>query len=334
MIARNSKKCFPLAFRIPYSKWLPVDTFAHRRFKAAKALCLVAFLLLSAPSAWGQKGEPPEGAWTVDATSKFSFSQAAYSNWREGGLNTVSLAAGLDAKARRHSEMWKQKHEVRLGYGIVSQDTLDFRKANDAVRLSSQLRYRGKGFFSQLNPTLATNLRTQFAPGRNYDKVPKPLSRRTTDTLETPVKVSGFFSPAVVTQSIGLTYDADSWFTQRVGVGLKQTVVLIERLRPLYYGEQSKQQDQPLRFEAGVESHTELNREVFKNVRLKSALDLFYAYNQLETPPDALWENTILLGVNEWLSVNLEGVMLYNMDVDDRPQFKETLSVGISYSLI
>jgi len=285
-----------------------------------RRVLLVALLTIgSVGSVRAQDGgddQIPLNDWITDAIGKLSFTQSAYENWSEGGLNTLAFTAGIDAKARRRSETWEQVHELHLAYGLIRQDTLDFRKADDIIRLASQLQYEGNGFFNTFNPTLAAQMRTQFAPGYNYDEVPSGLS--VSGSL--PVKVSDFFSRRSS--------------SSRVGLGLKETVVLIERLRPVYYGENSDELGDPLRFEVGLESHTEVDREVFENVRLKSALDLFYAYNQLEEPPDAFWTNIISLGVNEWLSVNFEGTFLYDQNIDDRPQLKEVLSIGISYTLL
>lgn len=304
----------------------------HMPYIRCALLSLLMALGVGSSPATAQEDEVPLDTWLLDAVGKLSFSQAAYSNWREGGLNTLAFTTGIDAKARRRSSMWEQVHEVRLAYGLIRQDTLDFRKADDIIRLASQLQYQGNGFFETFNPTLAARVRTQFAPGYSYDEVPSALPGA--DERTTPVKVSDFLAPAMLTQSLGLTYEADAWFTQRIGVGLKETVVLIERFRPLFYGPDSEQLDQPLRFEAGLESQTEVDREIFENVRLKSALGLFYAYNQLEEPPDLLWENLVTMGVNNWLSVNLEVTTLYDQNIDDQPQLKETLSIGISYVLL
>ena len=69
--------------------------------------------------------------------------------------------------------------------------------------------------------------RTQFTAGFNFEK--NPLG----DVRTPPVKVSDFMSPGTFTQSIGMTYQAKPWISQRVGIGGKETVVMIEKLRPL-----------------------------------------------------------------------------------------------------
>ena len=90
---------------------------------------------------------------------------------------------------------------------------------------------------------------------------------------------------------------------------------------------------QAVRFQLGVESQTEFDREIFRNVRYKSTLGLFAAFNQEELP-DMLWENLVVMKVNSWLSADFEFVTLYDRDIRDALQLKEILSIGISVLII
>ena len=77
-----------------------------------------------------------------------------------------------------------------------------------------------------------------------------------------------------------------------------------------------------------MESRTEVDREVFENVRLRSSLNLFASFNQTFTEtrlPDVLWENLITMEVNAWLGVDFEFVTLYDRDLSQRLQLKEVL---------
>ena len=261
--------------------------------------------------------------WMTEASGQLSFAQASFRNWQEGGVNTLALSSGINAKASRTSNRWQQTHEMRLAFGFVKQDTLDFRKAEDLIQFLSALQYQGVGFFERFNPTFAVSLRTQFAEGFNYNEDPLGQDR------VLPVKVSAFFAPATLTQSVGLTYKPVEWLAQRIGIGLKETVVTIERFRVLY----GVDAEDAVRFEAGMESFTEVDKEVFQNVFYKAKLSLFASFNQPKKP-DALWENLIIMKVNRWLNVNFEFVMLYNLDIMSEVQLKEVLSVGVSFILL
>lgn len=263
------------------------------------------------------------GRWALDLAGKLSGAQAGYRNWAEGGVNALSATAGITGAAKRRTNAWEESHDLRLGFGLVKQDTLHVRKSEDVISMQSALRYVGTGLFRVLNPTVAASVRTQFAEGFSYDKNPFK------DDRPLPVKVSDFFAPATFTQSIGLTYEPTDWFTHRVGVAGKETVVTLERLGPLY----GLQPGETVRVELGLESRTRVNREVFENVVLKSTLGLFAAFNQEELP-DALWENLVVMQVNRWMSVGIEFVTLYDRDIDDEVQIKEVLSLGVSVVII
>ena len=59
-----------------------------------------------------------------------------------------------------------------------------------------------------------------------------------------------------------MTYQAKPWISQRVGIGGKETVVMIEKLRPLY----KMSPDKSIRLEVGLEAFTDFDKEIFKNV--------------------------------------------------------------------
>ncbi len=290
---------------------------------------------------------PPDtlGRWTTDATGKLALSQAAFRNWREGGISTVAVSSGVTGKATRTTRNWSQRYEGRLAFGLVQQDTLAVRKSEDIVRLALSLRYRGDGFFRLFNPTVAAGLRTQFVSGFDFEDNPFPEGTPQNPVgVEGPVPVetSAFFAPAILQQSLGLTYEPAPWYTQRVGLATKETVVALERLQVLYgnaevvqapSGKPQVVNGRIARFEAGVEAVSQLDRELFTNVRLQSTLSLFAAFNQANRP-DLYFENLLTLKVNSWLSTNLELVTIYDTNISRELQLKQVLSVGLSFVLI
>lgn len=285
---------------------------------------LLPFLPVRAQQAAAQA--PPADtvyAWKLSLLGSVNGAQAAYSNWTQGGLNSLAVTSSLDGKAERETPMWGQTHTVRLAYGLVKQDTLDVRKADDIIRLETALRYRGDGFFRHLRPTAAMTFRSQFMAGYNYDKNPFK------DGRTPPVRVSDFFAPGIFTQAIGLTYQADGWFKQRFGLGGKQTFVAARSLRTLY----NLRRDQLVRVEAGLEARTDVDARVAENVRYISSLGLFAAFNRPDVP-DVTWDNEVRMKVNSWLSTNLQASLLFDRDQSKLPQLKEVLSVGVSITFI
>ncbi len=297
-------------------------------------LCIPVLLSVAGSPVWAQetKEEEPltvaEG-WRSQLTGQLAFNQAAYSNWQEGGLDALAFAAGTNGRFARLLGLFKQTHDARLAFGLVKQDTLQFRKAVDVIRYAFQLQYTGTGVFQ---PTFATDIRTQFAPGYDYD--PDPATYPNLADRIAPnerLKVSDFFAPATWTQTLGVTYDPDRWYTARLGFATKETFVLVDRLRPVY----GNALDEAVRVQAGLEFLAEVQKELFQNVLLQSRLSLFEAFNQLDSAaPDLVFENILQLKVNDWLNTNLELVSLYDKDTIDEIQLKEGLSIGIAITLL
>lgn len=294
-------------------------------------LVLAALMLgLTAAESRAQENPPPlteEEGWRRALTGQLSFSQAAYRHWQEGGLDALALTAGTRGRFARLIGPLKQTHDARLAFGVLKQDTLDVRKAVDVIRYAFDLQYTGTGAF---RPTFATEIRTQFAAGFDYD--PAPEDYPSLDVVPGQrLKVSDFFAPAVWTQSLGVTYDPDRWFIVRLGLGTKETFVLIDRLRPVH----GNAPDEAVRLQAGIEALAEAERELFENVLWTSRLGLFQAFTQFDSAaPDLVFENLLQLKVNDWLSTNLEVVTLYDEDTIDEIQLKEVLSIGVAVSIL
>ncbi len=276
---------------------------------------------------------PDTTRWTYDLAGKLSGSQAAYKDWQEGGLNTLSFTTSISGTAQQTTDRWTQTHELRLGFGIITseddEDDEPLRKSSDQIRAQTNLRYTGNGFFRRFKPTISARLRTQFAKGFDYTSNPFPEDASFAED-EPPVQTSEFLAPAFITETIGLTYNPREWYTVRLSAASKQTVVRDEDLRILY----DVDRDQTARVEAGAEIAATFSREIFTNVRYKSSANVFLSFNQIENPPDVLWENYITMQVNNWLTTDLEFVALFNENTSGAIQLKEVLSVGVTFVLI
>ena len=103
------------------------------------------------------------------------------------------------------------------------------------------------------------------------------------------------------------------------------------------------------RWELGAQLTAEFNYEIFKNVTFSSKLIAFYDYLHKSSDLNALdekytcpvvfdWDNALVMKVNDWLSCNLTARLVYDEDIKPISgptfrQFKEVLSIGISYKI-
>ena len=288
---------------------------------------LSLLLLLTAPVAAAQDDPlTEEEGWRSDLAASLAASQSAFSNWQEGGVNALAATSALEGSFSRILGRVRQDHEMRFAFGVLKQDTLDVRKAEDQIRLASAVLYNAGGPFE---PTFSADLRTQFAAGFDYN----PAADKYPALVYAPgqqLKVSDFFSPAFLTQSLGMTWDPKPFFRARFGLGLKETVVGIERLRPVY----GNRLDQAVRVESGLDALLRFQKEVLENVTFRSRLTSFYAFQGFDEAPDVLWENGLVMKINSLLNVTVEGALLYDADVSRDVQLKEVVQLGIAYQLI
>ena len=290
---------------------------------------LLSFLVLTASAAGAQELDTLTVAdgWRSTLVGSLTGSQATYSNWQEGGIDAVSATAALDGSFDRVVGRVLTTQTLRLAYGVLQQDTLDVRKALDVVRYEAAAELNAR---TALRPAGSFSLRTQFAPG--YDFSPS-ADRYPTLAIEPgePLKVSDAFAPLVLNQSAGMAWRPGGGVFGRFGVGLKETVVAVERLRPVY----GNAPDEAVRVQAGVDVELGVEREVMDNVTLRSRLFGFQAFNQVgDDAPDVLFENLVRLTVNDLLDVRVNADVFYDADVSEDVQLREVLSVGLSYAFL
>ncbi len=290
---------------------------------------LVCFAALLSAPVFAQDADTltADDGWRRSLVASLAGNQAVFSNWQEGGVDALSGTAALDGKFDRVVGAVMTRQSLRLAYGVLQQDTLSVRKALDVARYSASGEVmRGHA----IRPALSLTVRTQFAPGYDYS----PDSTRYPSLVVVPgeaLKISDVFSPLVLSQTAGIAWWPGGGFVARVGLGLKETLVAIPRLRQV----QGNAPDQAARVETGITSELVLERPLMENVSIKSRLTSFQGFGQLgQTAPDALFETTLLLKVNRLLSVTLDTAALYDADVSPDVQLREALSVGVSIGIL
>lgn len=292
------------------------------------ALVLAAVLLLSR-AGWTQDADTltAEDGWRSSLVASLAGNQASYSNWQEGGIDAIAVTASAEGSFDRVVGRFLTTQRGRLAFGLLRQDTLDVRKALDVVRYAITAELASS---NPIRPTAGFSARTQFAPG--YDYAPTPEEYPTLPiTPGQELKVSDALAPLVLSQSAGVAYRPGNGFVARTGLALKETIVAIERLRPVY----GNALDQSVRTEVGVDAELALEREVMDNVLLRSRLYGFQAFGQIgNQAPDVLFENTLVLKVNDILNVTLDGAALFDADISDALQLRESLAVGIAFALL
>ncbi|NBV12471.1 MAG: DUF3078 domain-containing protein [Sphingobacteriia bacterium] len=260
--------------------------------------------------------------WNHSLQAGFNINQSTFSdNWKGGGTNSVALGAVFTDKINYASDKSEYVSDIQLGYGSVQNKGQSIRKTTDRIFIDQKYGYKVHHDFYVFG---SLNFQSQFDAGFKYE-----LSK---DGIESSALISKFFAPAYFTQSIGLEYKRGQWLSTRAGFGtLRQTFVLdttLYRNVPSNYGVKAGKKT---RFEMAMLLVVDVDRNIMKNLNLKSRYSLFYNYETPKTA-DSRLDLILTAKVNKYVNVNLSGTVLYDKDMDTSVQYTQALSLGFMYT--
>lgn len=309
-----------------------------------KFLLSLAMVLFASQMIFAQDAE--EKSWTHGGFVGLNVSQSHFSNWTSGGQDNINGLSTFKYSANylKGKSKWDNNIDLALGYSYFDFDMKPL-KTDDRINFSSLYGY--DVVKDELFITANLNFQSQFADGFDYK----------TDSTN---KISKFLAPAYLTVGLGTQYTPASWFSLnlapasgRLTIVNDQTLAdkgafgvkgaLIDPVTGEILEHGSK-----FRMELGAQLIANVNYEIFKNVIFTSKLVVFYDYMQTREfnalnkeygcRLDFDWDNAIVMKVNDWLNCNVTARLIYDEDIkpiegDSFLQFKEVLSVGISYRI-
>ena len=292
---------------------------------------VVSLLFISTASAQNTPAPTPAADtsyWTKGGLVSFNFSQVALSNWAGGGQSSVALNGFLNVFAKYKKGIHSWDNTLDLGYGIFQQGDDAFRKSDDKIDFTSKYGRQASKvwYYSAL-----VNFKSQFAPGYNYP--------------DDSTKISNLFAPAYVLASIGMDYKPNSNFSLYLSPATgKFTIVNDNDLSNA--GAFGVDTGDVFRAEIGGYLKAQFNKDIMENVNFQTKLELFSNYTENPQNIDVNWETILAMKINKFLTANISATLVYDDDIDiaidsnddgivdktgPRTQFKEVLSVGLSY---
>lgn len=281
-----------------------------------------------------------DSSWKVEGYGAATFNQVSFANWAAGGDNSFSLSliGLLQARYAKNRHMWNNR--VSLLYGIIWTDEFGLRKNDDKIELESKYGFTLNEKKTLLLSALA-NFKSQFASGYNYPNDSAVVSR--------------FAAPGYLTVGLGIDWKPADYFSLFISPATgKITFVSDQNIANSgVYGNDAAVYDasgniitkgEKTRFQFGAYLNARFQKEVVKNVTLMTGLELFENYTG-DAPAsrmvDVNWETAFLFKVNGWLAASLTLHLIYDKeiripakddpaDMDDRLQFREALSIGLS----
>lgn len=279
--------------------------------------------------------------WVAKSLFGLNGTQTSFVNWAAGGRNNFSALAFVDATAVYQKERIKWSSDVKLALGglqFLDKEGVNqgLQKTDDRIDIATSLGYefKKKWFY-----TIAGGFRTQMLDGFAFPN--------------DSVRVSTFMAPGYANLALGIEYAPSENFNLLISpVAAKFTFVRDEVLANAgAYGVAAATYDgtgalisagKQFRSEFGAYLKMQFNKEIAKNIEMKSRLEMFSNYIENPQNIDINAETVFTFKVNNWFSASLQWNLIYDDDMmitdsqgrtGPRTQFKSVLGLGLSYTL-
>ncbi|PKL87149.1 MAG: hypothetical protein CVV23_16850 [Ignavibacteriae bacterium HGW-Ignavibacteriae-2] len=278
---------------------------------------IVYFLIVFAAviSAQEKETDPNLGKWVPSLVTGLNISQISFSNWAQGGDNSLAFTLMGEFSLKYKTEKWRFKNYVKTAFGKTKLGDADIRQTDNEIYLETVL---SLNIGWAVDPFISNSVRTAITDGFDYSKVPA-------------VKIADLFDPGYITQSIGFTYDKSEIIQTRLGIAFQETFT--NKLNQYSDDPDTKDKIEDFKFDTGMESVTDAKLKLDDNLLYTTKLRVFTRFQSLDVW-DVRWDNAISAKVNSWLNVNLGVILIHEISQTRKTQLKEALQIGIVYRLL
>ena len=264
-----------------------------------------------------------ESAWTHSGLTGINFSQTSFSNWSEGGENSMAGNVYFNGSLNYKEGKNAWDNDLSANYGLNYTDATDWRKNIDNLNLSSKF---GRQITEKLYYAALFDFKTQMGYGYDYSAEERQL-------------ISKFLTPGYLNLSVGLDYKPNEHISAYYSPVAGKMTLTNDTLFSTRYGVDAGKKT---RFELGSSFKGTVNYSLLEDkLTLKSTLDLFTAYDDSFGNIDVNWDVLVGLNVTSLLTITFQSTLKYDDDIKffdadggihgSRVQFKEILGVGLSY---
>jgi len=275
-------------------------------------LCILLFL---AVNLYPQEADTSKkGPWFLTSVAGLNANQVSLSNWTQGGDNSIAWTLFGKLSVNFAKDNWQLKNNLKVAYGQTKLGSADFRTNDNEMYLEDVLSYDASW---KVNPFFSNSLRTVLVKGFDYSKTPE-------------VQIANFFDPGYLTQSLGFEYNLEKVFLSRLGIALQE--IFTNKFTSYSDDPDTKDKAEKFKLETGIESVTEGNLGIAENMNFNSKLRLFSRFKTIDVW-DVRWDNTLTAKINKFFNVNLNVLVIYQKDQSTKTQMKQSLQMGITYTL-
>lgn len=266
------------------------------------------------------QAEPPS-PWTHSLMAGYYLNQAKTSdNWSAGEASMFSWVARVFGKTQWQNENWSWFWLTDLEYGETQNNDEPMIKFAD--RLLTEM-VGARKITSVINTYVGLKFESQFASG--FSKAEDDDGNKLERT-----KISYFMNPGFFTQSVGLGYDPNSYFSQRVGFAVKETFA--SEYRRKFADNPKTDNIETFRVEPGMELITEANYNFNEMVKWNGILRMFANFESVEST-DIQLDNVVAASIAKYVELNFTYAHLYDIDLDKSLQTNQTFSLGLTWNI-
>ena len=286
-------------------------------------LLILALTFTAANTAQSQDVAIPDSldGWDLNWVAGLNGSQAAYSNWSQGGVNNISFTGNSTFLATYKKERFSYIYELGTRYGQAKIDGEGVRKTDDRLSVKNRFLFdlgdESEGDFKLFGNF---NFRTQFSKGYEYGEGPDGGD----------ILISDFMAPGYLSENAGLAYVPSDNFSFETGLGMQQTFVNDESLSTLY----GLDEGDTFRNEAGLTFAIAYDRNLATNLSVSSSVETFTNLNRTVSSTDVIVNNQFTGKINDFMNASLRLDFIYDDDYSKELQVAQVLSVGVSFILI
>ena len=283
------------------------------KYKTIISFSLIFTMIFSCITFSQTDSNTVKSEWKHSVVSALTLTQVSFSDWAQGGENALAWTLTLEGKSELDRANLNWNNTYKFAYGQTKLGAGDLKKTDDKIDLSSVLTMK---YGAYVNPYLGATFKSQFDKGVKYAGTTK-------------VTVSQFFDPGYFTQSAGVGYQPIPQIKTRLGAALR------EILSAKYgYADDAKTTAlEKSKVEGGMESVTEIEWKIEDNILFTSKIEMFAPFKTFDEVV-MRGDNTLAMKVSKYVTTNLNVQFINEKKVTPRTQFKETLSLGISYTLL
>lgn len=257
---------------------------------------------------------PPQFGWKNGLVAGLTLTQVAFTDWEQGGQNALAYSVSADGKSVDDEEGTNWTNLYKLAFGQARLGDQGLRKTDDIIDLSTVFTQK---VGSYVNPYAAATLKTQFAKGFMYN------------SDGTSTQVSQFLDPAYLVQSAGAGYQPTKEVRTRFGLALRE--VLTSSFNQ-YTDDPTTPGIEKSTVDGGLESVTNVDWNMAENVLFATQLELFDPFKHFDEV--VVRSTTAVTGkINKYMTAIFNLQLINEKRVSPRTQVKESIALGLSYTL-